>query len=154
MDDIAAAAGVGRATAFRHFSTRDELVAAAWFAAARIAAEELDRIELETVPGDRVALALLDATVKVGEMHPLLTKGARPALVHVTREFADTDERLRRAVERAQRSGAVRRDLPAVVILEHLLATVEAVLSGDLTGEDAVSAARALALEGAGAAGG
>jgi AcrR family transcriptional regulator len=112
MERVAGAAGVGRATVYRHFASRDHLVRAILDRALQDARDAV----LGSRPQDGTALEALDRAVTA-----LLRVADRYRLV---RAVAPHDEELRRRAEevgapliaifaRGQRDGEFRRDLSA-----------------------------------------
>ena len=149
MSDVAAAAGVARATVYRYFPSREALLAdvarsAVADAAARLAAARIDEIPPEE--GIRRAVrALLD----VGDYFLVLVRE------RVSPETAAFDGQvatpLRRLFERAQRSGAVRSDVPPSWLSESLVALAAGVrrAAPALGKEDQIAAIATLFLDGA-----
>lgn len=148
MSDVASEAGVARATLYRYFSSRAELLdevarVAAQEAADRLALARLDDLELrESVV--RAVRALLE----VGD--PLVAL-AREGWQPQSNEFRDLVEQpLRTLVERGQASGQLRGDVPATWLTEMLLALIVSALAARpvLGREDAVAAISSLYLDG------
>ncbi len=112
--DIAAAAGVGRMTLYGHFSSRAELIDAAFGRAVRLADEELAAVDLTGDP--RAALVRLAASSwQIIDQYRMLLGVAEQALPP-ERIRAHNDQPMRRVqalIERGQREGAFRADLPA-----------------------------------------
>ena len=149
MSDVAAAAGVARATVYRYFPNREALL------------EALGRLALEDV-GDRLAAARLDE-VAVGDgleraVRALVTVG--DGFVVVARDRgrpanAAFDERIaapvRDLLARGQREGEIRRDVPATWLAEALFGVVVNVIgSGPRLGtEDTIAAISSVFLDGA-----
>jgi AcrR family transcriptional regulator len=149
MSDVAAAAGVARATVYRYFPNRDALL------------EALGRLALEDI-GDRLAAARLDevavgdaveravrALVTVGDGFVVVARNrARPA-------NAAFDERIaapvRDLLARGQREGEIRDDVPAAWLAEALFGVVVNVVgSGPRLGtEDTITAIASVFLDGA-----
>jgi TetR/AcrR family transcriptional repressor of mexCD-oprJ operon len=148
MSDVAAAAGVARATLYRYFATRAVLL------------DELARLAVARA-GDRLASARVDevgaaegvaravrAMIDVGDLFVVLARER-------VRPDADAYDRtllapLRRLVERGQKAGELRGDIPAPWLSESLVGLVVAVLSARPASgrEDAAAAATSLFLEG------
>ncbi len=123
VDDVAAEAQLGRATVFRHFRTRDVLVRAAWLAALRAVQDELLALRLDDRDTSEALPALAGFILRVGERYPFLFRGPDPPPddEEVRAAFAEADGVAQRVVERAQRDGALRDDLPAALLAEALL---------------------------------
>jgi TetR/AcrR family transcriptional regulator, mexCD-oprJ operon repressor len=156
MSDVAAAAGVARATVYRYFPNRDALL------------EALGRLVLEDI-GDRLEAARLDE-VAVGDaleraVRAVVTMG--DGFVVVARDRARPanaafDDRIAAPVRdllgRGQREGTLRDDVPAAWLAEALFGLVVNVIgSGPRLGtEDTITAIASVFLNGAraGSAGG
>jgi TetR/AcrR family transcriptional regulator, mexCD-oprJ operon repressor len=149
MSDVAAAAGVARATVYRYFPNREALL------------EALGRLALQDI-GDRLVAARLDA-VTVGDgleraVRALVTVG--DGFVVVARDRgrpanAAFEERIaapvRDLLARGQREGEIRDDVPAVWLAEALFGLVVNVVgSGPPLGtEDTIAAIASVFLDGA-----
>jgi TetR/AcrR family transcriptional repressor of mexCD-oprJ operon len=148
MSDVAAEAGVARATLYRYFSGRAVLLDELARVAARDAGERLASARVDEVSAREGVVRAVRALLDVGD-----------ALVAIARERVrlDPDEfdeliadPLRRLVERGQASGELRADVHAAWLTEALIALVVAVLAARpvLGREDAVAAISSLFLDG------
>lgn len=147
MSDVAATAGVARATVYRYFPNRQVLLEALAEKAlgevdAHLAASRLD--EVQTREGlTRVVRALVD----VGDPFVVLARErARPE------EFdAIVSRRVDGLIERGSAQGDIRDDLPARWITESLLGVVLSVMTATPPRgrEDTVAAITSLVLDGA-----
>ena len=133
MSEIAAAAGVGRATLYRYYPTREQLLAA-------IAAQALDEI------AERIADANLEqASVAEGIerlARALLTVADRYVVLvreRVKPDKDDSDKRLgkplRDLFERGIREGVLRSDLAAEAQLQLFASSITAALHNNLQRE-------------------
>jgi AcrR family transcriptional regulator len=133
MIEIAAAAGVGRATLYRHYPTREALLAA-------LAAQALDEL------AERIAdAALEDATVPEAIerlARVLLTVADRYVVLvreRVKPNQEDADQRLGRPLralfERGMREGILRPDLTSEAQLQLFASTVTGALQNNLQRE-------------------
>lgn len=153
MSDVAAAAGVARATVYRYFPNRqallDELTQAAVSDAdARLAAARID----EVPPEEGVARAVR-ALVDVGDAFVLLAReraGSDPE--RFERSLAQP---LRHLLQRGQTDGDIRGDIASARLTESLIALIAGVLTSrpPLGREDMVATVSALFLDGARARG-
>jgi TetR/AcrR family transcriptional repressor of mexCD-oprJ operon len=153
MSDVAAAAGVARATVYRYFPNRqallDELTQAAVSDAdARLAAARIE----EVAPEEGVARAVR-ALVDVGDAFVLLAReraGSDPE--RFERSLAQP---LRHLLQRGQTDGDIRGDIASTRLTESLIALIAGVLTSrpPLGKEDMVATVTALFLDGARARG-
>jgi TetR/AcrR family transcriptional regulator, mexCD-oprJ operon repressor len=153
MNDVAAAAGVARATVYRYFPNRqalfDELAeAAVGDAEARLASARID----EVAPDEGIARAVR-ALVDVGESFVLLARQR-------VRSDPERYERgiiqpLRGLFERGQGSGDIRDDLASARLTESLIGLIAGVLTSTppLGKEDVIATITGLFLDGARARG-
>jgi TetR/AcrR family transcriptional repressor of mexCD-oprJ operon len=153
MNDVAAAAGVARATVYRYFPNRqalfDELAqAAVGDAEARLASARID----EVAPDEGIARAVR-ALVDVGESFVLLARQR-------VRSDPERYERgiiqpLRGLFERGQATGDVRDDIAGARLTESLIALIAGVLTSTppLGKEDVIATITGLFLDGARARG-
>jgi AcrR family transcriptional regulator len=149
MNDVAAAAGVARATVYRYFSSRHALVeeltnVAMTAAGARLASARID----EVAPEEAIARAVR-ALVDVGA--PFLVVARERVLPDPEQFERNLAVPLRRMVERAQQDGVLRRDLPTAWLAEALVGLLVNILSArrDLDREDVVEVVTSLFLDGA-----
>jgi TetR/AcrR family transcriptional regulator, mexCD-oprJ operon repressor len=149
MSDVAAAAGVARATVYRYFPNREALL------------EALGRLALEDI-GDRLAAARLDevavgdaveravrALVTVGDGFVVVARDrARPGNAAFEKRIAAP---VRDLLARGQRERKIRDDVPAAWLAEALFGVVVNVIGSAprLGTEDAIAAIASVFLEGA-----
>ena len=112
MPDVAKAAKVGVGTVYRHFPTKDDLIAA-------MAADRLDRLAdkaREGLEADDAWEGLCEvirfsAQIQADDRGLCEVMGSRPEVMEAAAQAAGLPELCERLVERAQRSGELRRDL-------------------------------------------
>jgi len=149
MADVAAAAGMARATVYRYFPNREALFEALGRLALEEAGERLEAGRLEEVAVAAAFERAVRALAAVGD-----------SFVVVSRESARTDpaefERrvaapLRGLIERAQSSGEVRDDLPASWLMESLIGIIVSGMQSrpSLGVDDTVTGITSLFLDGA-----
>jgi TetR/AcrR family transcriptional regulator, mexCD-oprJ operon repressor len=149
MADVAAAAGMARATVYRYFPNREALFEALGRMAVEEAGERLEAGRLEEVAVQEAFQRAVRALVAVGDSFVVVSReSARPDHAEFERRVASP---LRGLIERAQSLGEVRDDLPASWLMESLIGIV---VSGLLTRpslgvEDTVAGITSLFLDGA-----
>jgi AcrR family transcriptional regulator len=148
--DVAAAAGVSRATVYRHFPTRDALVRALADSATAEAERRLGDANLDNVPIEEGLGRAARALVALGDRYLVLQD---PTIVATGP--AAVRPPLSALLQRGQAEGRIRSDVPLVCLLESLLALTGAcVRTGkelDQGSEDTSATIVRLFLEGAAA---
>jgi TetR/AcrR family transcriptional regulator, mexCD-oprJ operon repressor len=148
MADVAAAAGMARATVYRYFPNREALFEALGRLAVEEAGERLEAGRLQDVPVVEAFGRAVRALVAVGDYVVVVSREtARPQAQFEQRVAAP----LRMLIERGQSLGEVRDDLPASWLMESLIGIV---VSGLQTRpspgvEDTVAGITSLFLDGA-----
>jgi AcrR family transcriptional regulator len=115
IDEIARLAGVGHGTVFRRFPTKDDLM----YAVVERHVAEMRALAEEAVGADDPGEAFFDFVHRVAELN-MRTPGLHRCVVHCGGKpgAAELEKLVERIVSRAQRAGAVRRDVePADVQL-------------------------------------
>src|SRR5215211_6535435 len=126
MADVAAAAGMARATVYRYFPNREALFAALGRVAVEEAGDRLQAGRLEEVAVTEAFERAVRALVAVGDYFVVVSReSARPESAEFERRVAAP---LRGLIERAQALGEVRDDLPASWLMESLVGIVVSVL--------------------------
>jgi len=116
INDVAGEAGIGRATVYRYFETREQLVSALWEAALSEVDERLVAARLEQVPFEEGLARLVRAIAGVGERYAvLLGEQSREELERGREVLGD---RVFALLERGRRSGALRDDVSLELIAE------------------------------------
>jgi AcrR family transcriptional regulator len=149
MADVAAAAGMARATVYRYFPNREALFEALGRLAVEQAGERLRAGRLEEVAVPEAFERAVRALVGVGDSFVVVSReSARPDPEHFEQAVASP---LRELIERAQSLGEVRRDLPASWLMESLIGIVVSGLQTrpSLGVDDTVAGISSLFLDGA-----
>lgn len=149
MNDVAAAAGVARATVYRYFPNRQALLDRLAEIAVTDAGTRLASARIEEVEPDEGVARAVRALVDVGDYFIALARERiRPAPEEFQEKIAGP---LGRLFERAQASGDIRADVPSSWLTESLVALVVGALSAtpSLGREDAIAAITSMFLDGA-----
>jgi TetR/AcrR family transcriptional regulator, mexCD-oprJ operon repressor len=153
MNDVAAAAGVARATVYRYFPNREALVEALAQATVSDVGERLSSARInEVAPEDGIARAVR-ALVDVGDSFVLL---ARERLRSDPQRFERSlTQPLRQLFERGQANGDVRDDITSARLTEALIGLIVGVVTSTppLGKEDMTATINGLFLDGARARG-
>jgi AcrR family transcriptional regulator len=149
MLDVAAAAGVARATVYRYFPSRQALLDELARLALSDATSRLVASRIDEVPPEEGIRRAVRSLVEVGDhLIVVAREGVRLRPEEFERSIAAP---LRRLMERAVASGELRADVPAAWLVETLVGTVVSVLSSAvvLGREDTVAAVSSMFLDGA-----
>ena len=148
MLDVAAAAGVGRATLYRYFPSRQALLDELADVALEQAGERLAAAGLERLAAAEAISRAVRALVAVGDYFVVLERErVRPDPARLEGQIGAP---LRAVLERGQASGEIRDDVPASWLTEALLGLVVSILLAPrlLAVEDTISAITSLFLDG------
>jgi TetR/AcrR family transcriptional repressor of mexCD-oprJ operon len=148
MLDVAAAAGVGRATVYRYFPSRQALLDELANVALEQAGERLSAAGLDRVPAAEAVSRAVRALVGIGDYFVVLERErVRP---DEARLEAQIGARLRAVLERGQANGEIRDDVPASWLTEALLGLVVNILLAPrlLGAEDTIASITSLFLDG------
>jgi AcrR family transcriptional regulator len=151
LADVAADAGVSRATLYRYYPNREALLKALGAHALAELATRLNDAGLERATAEQAIERLARANVAVGDRYAVLVNE------QCTPDRADADRLVRAPMqavfERGIASGQLRQDLPADVLLELFAGTIMAAIKltqrHQLGTEEASAAAAAVFLHGA-----
>jgi TetR/AcrR family transcriptional repressor of mexCD-oprJ operon len=146
MADVAAAAGIARATLYRYFPSRETLLRELEAAANEQAGRRLGEASLDEVPVEEAVARATRALVAVGSDFIVLLRERRPPEPSFSAP-------LTALIERGRKSGQLCNDVPVACLVESLLALIGAcVRTGQAAGmgaEDISSTALRLFLNGA-----
>jgi AcrR family transcriptional regulator len=108
IDEIARLAGVGHGTVFRRFPTKDDLM----YAVIERHVAQMQAMAEEALAADDPGEAFFDFARRAAEL-AMTTPGLHKCVVHCGEKpgAAELDELGRKVVARAQRAGAIRRDI-------------------------------------------
>jgi len=151
MADLAAAAGVSRATLYRYYPDREALLDALTSHALAEAATRLADAGLERAPVEEAIERIVRALTAVGDRYAVLARE------QVEGDPAEIDRLIaapmRAVFARGLENGLLRQDLPAEVLLElfggALVAALKLIQKGQLGLEEASAAAASVFLDGA-----
>ena len=149
MADVATAAGVGRATVYRYFPTRQALLERLAAVAVADAGARLAETQLEKVKPQEGVTRAVRALLEVGDYFTVLARErVRPDPEEYQHRLVAP---LRRLFERGQASGAFRDDIPSEWLTNALVDLVVSVApSAPAFGrDDTVAAVSGLFLDGA-----
>jgi TetR/AcrR family transcriptional repressor of mexCD-oprJ operon len=153
IDEVALEAGVGRATLYRYFRTRDQLVSALWEAALSEVGERLQVARLDQVPFAEAIARVVRAIASVSERYEVLLREQSHEELERGRELLG--ERVQALLQRGQREGALRSDIAPDLIGEMfggiVLSGLRRALAQGLGIEEASAAVVSVFLNGAAA---
>ena len=149
MNDVAAAAGVARATVYRYFPSRQALLDELARLAVRDAAERLASARIDEVAAEEGVRRAIRALVDVGDPFVVLARErVRPDPEQFERGIAAP---LRRLFERGASGGEIRPDIPSSWLTSSLVGLVVSALASTPTRgkEDTITAITGLFFDGA-----
>ncbi|MDQ3889006.1 MAG: TetR/AcrR family transcriptional regulator [Actinomycetota bacterium] len=148
MNDVAAAAGVARATVYRYFPSRQALLDELARLAVRDAAERLASARIDEVPAEEGVRRAIRALVDVGDYFVVL---AREQVRPDEEQFEEgVAAPLRRLFERGAAAGQIRQDIPSPWLTNSLVGLVVSVLTSTpaVGKEDTIAAITGLVFDG------
>ena len=149
MNDVAAAAGMARATLYRYFPSRQALLDELARVAADEAGARLASARVEEVAAEEGVRRAVRALIEAGDPFTVV---ARERVRPDPEQFEERVlEPLRRLFEHAQGAGEIREDIPKTWLTDALVGLVVSVLSSRplLGREDTIAVVSALFLDGA-----
>jgi AcrR family transcriptional regulator len=140
MSEVAEHAGVGRATLYRHFPCRDDLMAAIKAQARQEAVAAVESCPLEEGSSLESIERIVSAVIVLGDRYRFIS-GWRSEGEEDREPTERISAALRTAVERGQRRGEITRSVPAewavMVIRSLMLAALEQLADGTMGDRDA-----------------
>jgi TetR/AcrR family transcriptional repressor of mexCD-oprJ operon len=139
MEEIANSAGIGRATLYRYFPNRDELMRAMAAASVHELANRIEEADLDAVPFAEAIARLARAIIAAGSKYSALS--GDPA-AHNSHAYPDLDikvtEPIRALFRRAVADGVLRDDLPADLLMDLFTGLMRGALSATASGRRGV----------------
>jgi TetR/AcrR family transcriptional regulator, mexCD-oprJ operon repressor len=151
MNDVAEEAGVGRATLYRHFPTRDDLLSAIRQRAAQEAAAAVAACPLDEGSSLDCIERIVGALIELGDRYRFLSgRREQPDADHGPRE--QIAAALRHVVELGRRRGEITRRVPVewavISIRGMILAAIEELGEGRVSDREAATLATRVLLDG------
>lgn len=152
MSEVAERAGVGRATLYRHFPSRDELFEAIRARARREAVDAVEACPVDEGSAVECIERIVCVIIEQGDRYRFLHREPKsPNSIDI-----ETRERcaavLRAAIERGQRRGELSRAMPAawgaLALRALMLAAIEEMSNGRMTQRDAEQLVSRMAIHG------
>jgi TetR/AcrR family transcriptional regulator, mexCD-oprJ operon repressor len=156
MEEIASTAGVGRATLYRYFPSREELLSAMAAASVEELAARIREANLEAVPVEEAIARLARAIIATGSKYVAL-KGDSAKLADAYPDFdASVTQPIRALFGRAVADGSLRDGFPPDLLMDLFSGLIKGALDARTSGrrgvEETAAAVTALFLDGARAA--
>jgi TetR/AcrR family transcriptional regulator, mexCD-oprJ operon repressor len=153
MDEIASAAGIGRATLYRYFPNREELLNAMAAASVQELAARIEEANLEAVPFEEAVARLARAIIATGSKFTALSRDAAKHSDDLPDLDVKVTEPIRALFRRAAAEGALSADLPLDILMDLFSGLIRGALDTTASGrrgvEEAAAAVTTLFLDGA-----
>jgi TetR/AcrR family transcriptional regulator, mexCD-oprJ operon repressor len=145
MEEIASAAGIGRATLYRYFPNREELLSAMAATSVQELAARIKEANLEAVPFEEAIARLARAIIATGSKYAALSVGsAKLADAYPDFEIMVT-EPIRALFRRAITDGALREDFPPDVLMDLFSGLIKGALDTTASGRRGIEETAAAA---------
>jgi AcrR family transcriptional regulator len=151
MNEVAAAAAVGRATLYRHFPSRDDLMGAIKAQARQEAIDAVERCPLEEGSAVECIESIVRALLELGDRYRFIDNWRAEGDEH-PEPRQRISAALQTAVERGQRRGEITRSVPpewAVLAIRSLiLAAIDELSDGRMSERDAERLVNRIVIQG------
>jgi AcrR family transcriptional regulator len=151
MNEVAEHANVGRATLYRHFPCRDDLIAAIKGQARQEAVIAVESCPIDEGPALESIEQIVRAVIELGDRYRFIS-GWRVTPEEDQEPRERISAALRAAVERGQRRGEITRAIPAdwavTAIRSLMLAAIEQLSAGEMTDRDAARLVKRVVVQG------
>jgi TetR/AcrR family transcriptional regulator, mexCD-oprJ operon repressor len=151
MNEVAAHAGLGRATVYRHFASREDLMVALKAHARQEAVDVVERFRLDEGSSLECIASIVRAVIELGDRYRFIS-GWRAESAEQREAGERISAALRAAVERGQRRGEITRSVPsdwaALAIRSLMLTAIEQLSEGTMRDADAERLVTRIVLQG------
>jgi TetR/AcrR family transcriptional regulator, mexCD-oprJ operon repressor len=152
MEEIANSAGIGRATLYRYFSNREELLRAMAAASVRELTARVKEADLDVVSFDEAIPRLARGILATGSKYVALSLDSAELTDAYPEMKTEVIEPIRALFRRAIADGSLRQDLPPDVLLDLFSGLIKGGLSATVSGrrgiEETAAAVATLFLHG------
>lgn len=143
MEEIATAAGIGRATLYRYFSNREELLRAMAEASVQELAARIEHAHLEAIPFEEGLARLARAIIATGSKYAALNGDTAKHSAAYPEFDSRVLEPIRALFRRAIAGGSVRDDLPSDVLIDLFSGLITGALDATVSGRHSIEEAAA-----------
>lgn len=151
MNEVAAQAGLGRATVYRHFPSREDLMAALKAHARQEAVAVVESCRLDEGSSLECIESIVRAVIELGDRYRFIS-GWRAESAEQQEVGERISAALRATVERGQRRGEITRSVPsgwaALAIRSLMLTAIEQLSEGALSDREAERLVTRMVLQG------